>query len=118
MLKTLFPLAKSQWVVLSLAGLAILVMCLYPPWTITWPCSSNCETHEVSEVKIHKVTWRYWLWNRPKSEPTIEVCLSPYLLVHCVGVIAVAGLTLAAIGQHKHRKDSVHGQPESDKPPC
>ena len=109
---------SSQWTVLCLAVLAILAMCLYPPWTIVWPCSDDAHTHDTAKGEIHKVTWRYWLWNRPESEPTIEVHLSPYLLVHCLGVIAVAGSILAAIAQRKGRKDRVHGQPEPDKPLC
>ena len=115
MLKSLFPLSKSQRAVLWVAGFAILAMCLYPPWTITWPCSGSCQIHEAPEGQIHRVTWRYWLWNRPESEPTIEVHLSSYLLVHCVGVAVGAGLMLVAIAQRKRRKGSVHGQPESDK---
>ena len=101
----MFPLSKSQWIVLCLAVVAILAMCLYPPWTITWPCSGSCQIHDIPEGQIHKVTWRYWLWNRPESEPTIEVHLSPYLLVHCLGVIAVAGLMLVAIARRKGTKN-------------
>ena len=47
-------LAKPQRIILCIGVLAVLVMCLYPPWTITWPCSSGCETHQITEGKIHK----------------------------------------------------------------
>lgn len=104
MLKSLFPLSKSQRIILSLAGLAILAMCLYPPWIITWPCSDDAHTHDTAKGEIHRVTWRYWIWNRPESEPTIEVYLSPYLFAHCAGMIILAGLMLVAIARRKNRK--------------
>ena len=101
----MFPLSESQWAVLCLAVLAILAMCLYPPWTITWPCSDDAHTHDTAKGEIHTVTWRYWIWNPPEPGPTIEVHLSPYLLVHCLGVIAVAGSILAAIARRKGTKN-------------
>ena len=106
------PLVKSQWIVLWLAGLAILAMCLYPPWSIAWPCSDDAHTHDTTKGKIHRVTWRYWIWNPPEQAPTFEIHLSPYLLVHCLGVVAVAGSLLAAIAQRKRRRDGAHGRPE------
>ncbi len=98
----MFPLSRSQRVVLCLAGLAILAMCLYPPYTITWPCSGSCEIHDIPKGQIHTVTWRYWIWDRPDSELTVEARLSPSLFVLCLTVALTAGLWVVAIAQRQN----------------
>lgn len=118
MLKSLFPLSRSQRAVLWVAGLLILATCSYPQYTTTWPCYGNCDNLGVSKGQIHTVTRGYWIWDRPISELTVEARLSPFLFVQILSVAVAAGLTLVAIAQRKRRKDTAHGQPEPDKPVC